>query len=183
MQEQTEGFGVSFTGHRGSKLPQDPYILHELERRLVQEIQCAIDDGATVFYSGMASGVDLMAARAVLDARKQHPRIRLIGVVPYVGQKKSLHGAEYNLYCYIEQEADEMQFLAAHYTKSCFTIRNRFLVSHCQRLIAMVSNLHSGTGQTIRMAKKSGTEIRIIDIPTVMQEIEEQSMGDSISPQ
>nr|WP_243108456.1 SLOG family protein [Maliibacterium massiliense] len=71
-----------FSGHRPEKLdcPQDVIIA-----ALRREILAAIRDGYATFISGMARGVDLWAARVVLDLRRRDPALKLICAVPYKG--------------------------------------------------------------------------------------------------
>lgn len=69
-----------FTGHRLEKLR-----LHEksLEKLLEDKIKWVIDNSCTTFITGMAKGVDLIAAEIVLRLREQDPRLRLISALPY----------------------------------------------------------------------------------------------------
>ena len=59
---------VCFTGHRPEKLRRDAeHIKSDLER----EIRQASADGAKVYISGMARGVDIWAAQIVLKLRDE----------------------------------------------------------------------------------------------------------------
>lgn len=50
---------VCFTGHRPEKLTRSEYAIKaDLEEQICQ----AIDDGLTVFVTGMARGIDIWAA-------------------------------------------------------------------------------------------------------------------------
>ena len=71
------GFGVCFSGHRPEKLPEGEGR-EILKSMLHLETENAIKDGARVFYTGMARGVDLYAAEMILDYRHRFPDIRLI---------------------------------------------------------------------------------------------------------
>ena len=84
-----DGFAVCFSGHRQKKLPSEP-LQRVLQSILLDEIQTAIRDGASIFYSGLATGIDLMAAETVLTQRLLHPQIRLIGVKPFAKQNGTL---------------------------------------------------------------------------------------------
>ena len=57
---------VCFTGHRPEKLTRFEWLI---KKDLEKEIKKAIDDGLTVFISGMARGVDIWAAEIVLKLR------------------------------------------------------------------------------------------------------------------
>lgn len=157
-------FAVCFSGHRPEKLPQDAER-RMLKSLLYEEIRTAIRDGADTFYSGMAQGVDLWAAEAVLLLRKEYP-VRLIAVRPYATHGNELKGSARYRYNMVLNGADETIVLAERYHRGCYAQRNSYMVSHSRRLIAVVFNMRSGTGQTIRMAERMGLEVRRLSLPT-----------------
>lgn len=71
-----------FTGHRPEKLTIPE---RQLEKLLEAEIRRAIHSSHTTFISGMAKGVDIIAAEIVLRLRAQDPRLKLICALPYPG--------------------------------------------------------------------------------------------------
>lgn len=154
---------VSFTGHRPNGLKKLNYEAQTtLEQTLTDAVEQAIGEGATLFYSGMAIGTDLVAANAVLYARKTHPQIRLIAVLPFVDQAEKFDLPWKALYDQLLAMADEVVCLSEQYHKNCFRQRNQFLVDHCDRLIAVYNgDTHSGTSQTIRMAKQADKQLWI----------------------
>lgn len=158
-----EDFAVCFSGHRQKKLPSEP-LQRVLKSILLQEIQAAIRDGASTFYSGLATGIDLIAAETVIAQRLVHPHIRLIGVKPFAAQNQSLRGELHARCQAVEAAADTIICISPHYHRGCYRLRNQYMIDHSQCLIAVVSDMHSGTGQTIRMAQKRGISLRIIDI-------------------
>lgn len=157
------GFAVCFSGHRPEKLPQDSEM-KMLISMLYLEIRSAIQDGADCFYTGMAEGIDLIAAEIVVSFRKEDPDIRLIAVRPFADHGRGLCGIERYRYDSILDLADEVVILAPHFSKSCFRERNAYMVERSRRLIAVVQDMRSGTGQTIRMAQRKGLETRIITL-------------------
>lgn len=161
--EQKNGFAVCFSGHRQEKLPSLP-LQRILQSMLLTEIRSAIQDGAVRFYSGLATGIDLIAAETVLAERQMQPHIRLIGVKPFPDQNESLSGALYARCQAVEAAADEIVCVSPHYHRGCYRLRNQYMIDRSERLIAVVSDMQSGTGQTIRMAQKRGISLRIIDI-------------------
>lgn len=50
-----------------------------------------------------------------------------------------------------------------YYHANCYKIRNQYMVDHSSKLIAVVNNYASGTGQTIKYAEKKGKVIEIIN--------------------
>ena len=64
-----------FTGHRPEQIP--PQHVDAIHWRLREQVERAVRDGYTHFISGMSRGIDLYAARIVLDIKEEHPSIRL----------------------------------------------------------------------------------------------------------
>lgn len=157
-----------FSGHRPEKLALGGDINSPQIRRLISmlylEIESAINDGYTNFITGMARGVDLWAAGYIYEKRIKNPNIKLICAIPYKGHGKSLKNAEKWDYDNIVASADKVYILEDKYTKTCMQKRNHFMVDNSSRIIAVVENYRSGTGQTIRYAKSKGIDVHIIDI-------------------
>lgn len=140
-----------------------------MQSLLYAEIEAAVSQGAVTFYTGAARGVDLWAADIVLMFRRKHPELRLICVLPYPEHGAGLCGADrYHLQTVLHA-ADERVTVCPAYSRDCFRRRNSYLVSHSQRLIAMVADMASGTGQTIRMAVRQGLDVRLLTIGDAAQ--------------
>lgn len=77
---------VAFTGHRADSLPwgfnESSDECLKLKAGLLRAIRCAYTEGKRCFLSGMASGVDIYAAEAVLQLRETLPGIALVCVFP-----------------------------------------------------------------------------------------------------
>lgn len=161
-------FSVCVSGHRPEKLPTGA-PLRIMQSLLYSELEAAAAEGAETFYVGMARGTDLWAADIILHLRRKNPRISLVAVLPYrdrIGE----HGGTARFHANAVLKAvDEIVCLGEHYYKGCFRDRNQYMVSHSQRLIALVADMHSGTGQTIRMAERAGLDIRILTPETAKQ--------------
>ena len=162
-------FAVCFSGHRPEKLPTGT-ALRMLQSLLYSEIRTAILDGADTFYTGTARGVDLWAAEIVLHFRKQYPELKLICVLPYAGQGANLSGTERYRFLTVLHAADGTVCMCEHYQKNCYALRNRYMIRHSRRLIALVADMHSGTGQTIRMAQAAGLELRLLSLKLAKQQ-------------
>ena len=153
---------VSFTGHRPQKLPWERNEADErcmdFKRRLGVEIIRAYEQGARYFLSGMADGVDIIAAEEVLRLKESLPDIKLIAVFPYgTGENARIRRAA--------ERAERVVVISEKCVTGCFAARNRFLVSHSFRLIAgFGGDEYSGTGQTIRMALEQGLDIVILNL-------------------
>ena len=58
-----------------------------LKAVLERQIYSLVQEGVTDFLSGMAEGVDLLAAEIVLSLRAEYPSIKLHCILPYRGQE------------------------------------------------------------------------------------------------
>lgn len=132
-----------------------------VEGRLREEIRQAIADGFTVFLSGFADGVDLMFARAVLEEKAVRPHLRLVAAIPHAERLRQ-GGTEFQeLYA----RCDSARILSPRYHRSCYALRNQYMVRHSQRVIAVYDGRgQGGTIQTLRMATSAMREIRRIEI-------------------
>ena len=164
-----EPFAVCISGHRPERLPTGS-ALHMMQSLLYCEIETAIADGANQFYVGMARGTDLWAADMILYFRSQHPQIRLTAVLPYQDRSRSIRGAERFHVHAVLSAADNIISISEHYYKGCFRARNAYMIEHSKRIIALMLDEKSGTGQTIRMAKRAGLELRILSAEMAKQQ-------------
>lgn len=153
---------VGFTGHREDKLPWGADESDEraavFKKKLEREIVKAYKQGARYFLSGMADGVDLIAAETVLRLSAVCPGMELVAVFPFgTGDTaRKINAAE---------RAIRTVSLHESYFTGCFTERNRFLADHCVRMICGYGGDPStGTGQTIKMALKAGIDVVIINV-------------------
>lgn len=162
---------LCFSGHRPENLPGDGNTSDIGYRMLISmlylEIEESINNGYKVFYSGMARGIDLVAANIVLEERVKHPDIKLVCVIPYEGQNKDYLPIEKLEYSSIIKTADEVICLSDRYYPDCMRERNRYMVDHSDKLIAVMKNPRSGTGMTVNFARKKGIDIKIIDLNTL----------------
>lgn len=147
------------TGHRDIPDDQVEYVKKELRR----EIDQALEDGYTHFISGFADGVDQYFAEIVAEKRQENEKLQLEAAVPY--RKRMLALCE---------NTDTMRLLMActiigvhgeAYTSNCFTKRNRFMVTHSLRLIAVYDGREKGgTLSTMRMAQRMRRQVRKISV-------------------
>ena len=164
----------SFTGHRPKKLVgfgSEAYIgtLCEL---LKKEIVLNIHGGVDTFMSGMALGIDMLAAKCVLELkeRTEFKEIKLVAVIPCNGQERLWNERDKLEYQKILSECDEKTVLSDKYTSSCMHIRNRYLVDHADCMIAVWDGSPGGTGNTVALAAKKGVPVTVIDPRTLTSE-------------
>ena len=152
-------FRCCFTGHRPEKLQHTEEAICE---RLQQEISLAIEEGYTTFVSGMAQGVDLWAAEQVLQLRESEPSLKLICAIPYEGVERRWPANWRQRFWAVRQSADYVQVVSPHYHPGVFAQRNRWMVDHCQRVIAVYNGAQGGTADTLRYALHLRREARCI---------------------
>lgn len=159
---------MCFSGHRPEMLPGEGNQSFEGYKQLKSLVDLhvcdAINEGYSVFYTGMARGVDLLAALTVLSFRKKYRHIKLICVLPYRHQGDKYIKKDAYDYGFITYKADEVICLQEDYSRDCMRKRNQYMVDHSDKLLAVVRNYKSGTGMTINMAKRKGIPIDIIDL-------------------
>ena len=85
-------------------------------------------------------------------------------------------GADRYLAMTLMNAADETVTLSEHYYPGCYRARNAYMVERSRRLIAVVTDSASGTGQTIRMAKQKGLELRLISLEQIKSRETEQAV-------
>ena len=125
---------VCFTGHRPEKLTRHEEVI---KKDLEKEIRQAVADGLNVFITGMARGVDIWAAQIVLQLRGEGHGIRLICACPYDGFETGWSQEWQRQYKEILSEADFVKYVCEGYSRSCFQIRNEWMVNHSARVIAV----------------------------------------------
>ncbi len=157
---------VCFTGHRPEKLPglenSADQPLRMIKSMLYFQIYRAAESGYKYFISGLARGIDLWAAEYVFDIKNRFPDIKLICAKPFAQHGENFKGDD--LWCLsdILSKADDVVCVSDSYSKDCYRLRNQYMVDRSSRLIAVVDNFKSGTGQTINYARKMGLELNII---------------------
>lgn len=158
-------YKVSFTGYRPSKLPffgEDDPLCTDLKNRIYEAVEKLADSGATEFYTGMALGVDMWGAEAVLKLRESRPDIRLIAMIPCRDQDKKWSAADKLRYHDILSKCDKAVCMSEAYTRDCMHKRNRALVDVCDVLIAVYDGQSGGTKYTYDYAKSLRKKIVVI---------------------
>lgn len=157
-----------FTGHRPQSLPfgydeQNPACV-QLKKVLRSEIERQITkNGVTHFITGMALGIDLIAAELVLKLKKQYPNITLESAIPCENQAVKWSDAQRERYYNLAAKCDKETMLQRAYTKDYFQKRNQYMVDNSDFVIAVWNGSPSGTGQTVHYAQSKGKTITIIN--------------------
>ena len=153
-----------FTGHRPQTITYlwDETSAQSLE--LISKIQKAIihlidNEGVTHFISGMALGVDMIAAEIVLELKSKYPEITLECALPCETQASRWSEKYRDRYFNIIEVSDKETLLQTHYTADCMHKRNRYMVDRSDYVIAVWDGSPSGTGKTVMYAKERNKEI------------------------
>ena len=146
------------TGHRD--LPQNQ--INYVKAALLREIEKSVADGFTCFMSGVAEGVDQYFVEIVMEKQKDDPSLELIAVIPYQKRLDSLR-AKRRTYEMLEACRDVV-VIQEEYQPSVYSHRNRYMVEHSDRVIAVYDGREKGgTVRTIRFAHQMKKEL--LEIP------------------
>lgn len=132
-----------------------------------REISKAIDDGLHTFISGVAWGVDIVAAEIVLQHRPSDPTIHLICAVPHPGFEKRMSDEWQRRYKAVLESADSVRNISQTQSRGCYQTRNIWMVDRSARVIAVFNGEAGGTKNTIDYAKRAGVATVIIDPRTL----------------
>lgn len=147
------------TGHRD--LPQNQ--INYVKASLLREIEKAVADGFTCFMSGFAEGVDQYFVEMVMEKQKDDPSLELIAVIPYRKRLDSLKtkGRTYEML----EACRDVVVIQEEYQPSVYSHRNRYMVEHSDRVIAVYDGREKGgTVRTIRFAHQMKKELREIPV-------------------
>ena len=155
-----------FTGHRPEKLPwgtdeSDPRC-QALKLLIFREAEQAACDGADVFCCGMARGCDLYFAEAVLQMKRTMPELRLEGWLPCTGQADRWPEEDRARWERILDACDRVYVVEDYYTDGCMLRRDKAMVEAVDELISVWDGSQSGTGWTVRYAKRQGKKLRAL---------------------
>lgn len=168
-----------FTGHRPEKLPDrgssGSQTVTAIKSMLYKAIIDAVNSGYDAFITGVQRGVDLWAAKIILELADEF-HLKLIAVYPYKDIGKSYRNEDRELLEILHEKASEEIVLSEKYYSGCYAVRNQYMVDHSSLLIAVVSDYRSGTGQTISYAKKQGIDMDIIDLTEIFSQYEQLTL-------
>lgn len=159
-----------FTGHRPAHLPwkydEGTELCLYCKAMLAVEIERAYLEGYRRFLSGMAMGMDLIFAEAVLACQSVHPEVSLDAVIPCKDQTKGWHPDQIERYQKILDYIgpNHQILIQQRRTRSCMIRRDQYMVNQSQRIIAVYDGYSAGgTKYTLGYALKKKLEAVIID--------------------
>ena len=130
-----------FIGHHDTEIEVAPLLAEAVKRHIVEY-------GVTDFYVGHYGGFDRMAAHAVKEARKLHPEVRLMLVLPYHPAIRSLEtpaGFDGTYYPWEDERIPK---------RVAIVKTNRRMAETCDYLIAYAFHFLGGAGQIVEYARK-----------------------------
>ncbi len=161
----------AFTGHRPKSFSfgydESSAEFEELKIKIRNTITQVCNAGCRTFYCGMAEGADLWCGEIVLEIKdKFDPPLEICTVAPFLMQASGMTEKNKIRYRKIMDHAKKRFLVSRGFTNKCYQKRNYFMVDSCDALIAVYNENESksGTGQTIRYAKKKNKKIFFIHI-------------------
>ncbi len=154
---------LAITGLRRHKLCWDNYNINEekLINFLIDKLEVYIADGYMNFLCGMASGTDMIFAKAIVRLKGKYG-IMLQAIIPFKNHSFGLSYQEKKEYDFLLEHCDIVRILSNEYFDNVYKNRNKYLVENCSVLFAVTDDINkfrSGTTQTINMAKELNIEI------------------------
>lgn len=151
IKEQT----ACFTGHREIPLLQQLPLKKKLRRTIIS----SIEEGYRFFGAGGALGFDTLAAKIVLDLKKDYPDIKLILVLPCLNQTRGWKEKDIEIYENIKSQADKVVYTSEQYFRGCMQKRNRHLADNSALCINYLTSDTGGTAYTVKYARSQGLKI------------------------
>ncbi len=158
-----------FTGHRPDRLPwgqdeSDPRCA-AAKQAIGAALERAYRAGCRHFICGMARGSDLYFAEAVLALRERRPEVTLECARPCETQADSWPEADRRRYDAILDRCNYETLVQHSYDRFCMARRNRYMVDHAARVIALYDGEpKGGTAQTLAYALQKKREVDILPV-------------------
>lgn len=159
---------ICVTGHGPSKM--FGYDLNDTRWLALKEQfkQFLVQNECTEAISGMALGTDTVFALAVLELKAVGYEIKLHCAIPFRGQSSRWPIESYLLYNEILEKADKVTLVSEEdYKPRLLQKRNKFMVDHADKVLAVWNGSTSGTLNCIKYAEKLGKSVDIIKIEDV----------------
>ena len=146
------------TGHRDIPAEKVAYVQDQLYQELLQAVQ----SGYTHFISGFASGADLIFAGLVAGLKREYP-ITLEAAIPYPGRMYSPD----QTFQHLLKVCDVVKVHTGQYSKSCYMVRNRYMVDSSALVIAVHDGRRTGgTAATLQYAYRAKRAVREVRLST-----------------
>ena len=171
---RAQAITCAFTGHRPEKLPwgenEQDSRCQALQERIADAVEQAYLAGFRHFVCGMARGCDTWFAQAVLSLKERWHDVTLEAAVPCADQAQRWPQADRRRYDAMLAECDQRTVLYDHYVPGCMQQRNRYMVDHCDLLLAVHDGVSGGTQSTLTYAFSH--QINVVILPLVVEKVD-----------
>lgn len=130
-------------------------------------------------FGGGALGFDTLAAQEVIRVRAENAfEIRLILVLPCLGQESRWTERDAAVYRALLRQADEVIYTGDIYTRGCMFQRNRYMVDHSATCLCYLTDAaRGGTVYTVNYAREHGLKVINLAQAYLPEEIEEEQLS------
>lgn len=152
---------IALTGHRTQRLFGDD-LMNDQWQAIADWIKITLlKQKCTVAYSGMAAGSDMLFALAVKDINDFGISMDLHLVFPCRGYGSRSKDERYLAWRKdIINASHKSTYIHDEWCKTADDDRDRYMVDHCDKLIAIFDGIEAGgVYKTIEYAKSKGKEI------------------------
>lgn len=157
-----------FTGPRPKNYPweNDKECEAKIAEKLNIAVQEAIKRGYRHFISGMAAGIDLLAAKIVLQLREDmlERGIVLEAAIPFPDQPRRWKEQTKREYASILSRCDKVHYIADAFSLEAYKKRDKYMVDKSSLLIAVEGKPNGGTARTIAYARRLNREIVLLNV-------------------
>ena len=144
---------IAGTGHRPDKLGGYSDVVHDRLVTLASDMLVAMRPEKVI--SGMALGWDQALAKAAIISD-----IPFVAAVPFVNQQAKWPQQAQNYYAWLAKHAAE--FIVASeggYAAYKMQVRNKWMVDHCDAVLALHNGSEGGTFNCLKYAEARGKPI------------------------
>ena len=139
-----------FTGHREIPKPDIKKLRDDIDFEIEKHY---VLHGVKTFISGGAIGFDMLAAETVIEAKRRHPDIRLVFVLPCSDHAKNWRASEVAKMRVLMLYADHVYCLSENYYRGCMHNRNKFMLDNSLFCISYCRKSSGGTYYTLSKAR------------------------------
>ena len=108
---------------------------HKLKKRLKNKLKNAIKNGYELFLLGFDLGIDIWAAKLILDLKKKYPQIKVEAAIPFEEQASDWRKKDMDKYFNLLFECDIVTYVNKRYTPNCINERNCYMVKRSNLII------------------------------------------------
>ena len=158
---------ICFTGHRPNKLWG--YNIHHNKYRdlfkilYLTVVNSVAGEREVKLISGMALGVDTVAAYVAIVMKGKGLPVTLEAAVPCKGQERLWPQESQDRYHDILKQADIVTVLEEKYSAAAMQCRNEYMVDNSDLVIAIWDGTPGGTSNCVRYARSKNKQIIIIN--------------------